>query len=253
MKTMRYYLIFSVFAGVLTFNSINVQAHCDTMNGPVITAAKAALNKGDVKLILIWVQPKDEAAITELFNKTLKLRKINPEVQELADRYFFENLVRIHRAGEGEPFTGIKDSTEVEPPIATADKALETGSLVDVMKMLNEGIEKGVKEKFDIMMIRKNYDKKNVEAGREFVEAYVAFMHYVESIYNTTSDAEAGEHKIEIGNALSEKLNTASNENIFPASQLNQNPERHDYLTHILIIVGTLLIIIVQITLSRKK
>jgi hypothetical protein len=102
-------------------------------------------------------------------------------------------------------------------------------------------------------MTRKNYDKKNVAAGREFVGAYVVFMHYVEAIYNSASDAEAGEHKIETGNALSEKLNKVSNENISPTSQLNQNPERHDYLTHILIIIGTLLIIIVQITLSRKK
>ena len=28
------------------FNSINILAHCDTMNGPVISAAKDALNKG---------------------------------------------------------------------------------------------------------------------------------------------------------------------------------------------------------------
>ena len=47
------------------------------------------------------------------------------------------------------------------------------------MKMINTSIEKGVKEKFETMMSKKNYDKENVEAGREFVESYVIFMHYI--------------------------------------------------------------------------
>jgi hypothetical protein len=249
MKTMRNYLIFSVFAGVLTFNSINVQAHCDTMNGPVITAAKIALDKGDVKLILIWVSPKDEATVTELFNKTLKLRKINPDVQELADRNFFENLVRIHRAGEGEPYTGIKDSTEVEPSIAAADKALETGNLVDVMKMLEGSMGKGVKEKFNIMMSRKNYDKNDVEAGREFVESYVTFMHSVEGIY-ASINASTEHHGLET-EAVNIPQKTAGNEQHQTVSEINLNSG--DHISHILIISGVILIITVQILLNRRK
>jgi hypothetical protein len=248
-KTLTNYLILVAFTGALAFNSINLQAHCDTMNGPVITAAKLALDKGDVKLILIWVSPKDEAAITELFNTTLKLRKINPEVKQLADRNFFENLVRIHRAGEGEPYIGIKDSIEVEPPIAAADKALETGSLVDVMKMLSEGIEKGVKEKFDIMMTRKNYDKKNVEAGREFVESYVTFMHYVEGIYATTN-ASSEHHGIE-SEAVNVSPKTTGNEQHQTVSEIDHNSG--DHISHILIIAGVIIIITVQILVNRKK
>lgn len=249
MKTIRNYLIFTVLTSALFFNSINIQAHCDTMNGPVITAAKQALKTGDVKLILIWVSPQDEATITELFNKTIKLRKISPEVQELADRNFFENIVRIHRAGEGVPYTGIKDSTEVEPPIAAADKALQTGNMADVMKMLNGSIEKGVKGKFDLMMSLKNYDKGDVEAGRKFVESYVTFMHYLESIY-ISANASTEHHALESEAPSSSHI-------ITPKEQHQQSGEiihnSGDHISHILIIVGVLLIITVQVLLNRKK
>jgi hypothetical protein len=42
------------------------------------------------------------------FTKTLAVRKQSKEAKELADMYFFETLVRIHCAGEGAPYTGLK-------------------------------------------------------------------------------------------------------------------------------------------------
>ena len=33
----------------------NLFAHCDGMDGPVVTAAEQALETGDVNLVLIWV------------------------------------------------------------------------------------------------------------------------------------------------------------------------------------------------------
>jgi len=77
------------------------------MDGPVIKAAKQALETGDVNPVLIWVLKKDETEIRNAFQKTLAVRKLSPEAKELADMYFFETLVRIHRAGEGEPYTGL--------------------------------------------------------------------------------------------------------------------------------------------------
>ena len=77
------------------------EAHCDTMGGPVVADAKVALEKKDVTPALKWVNVKDEREIRELFTKTLKVRAHGSEARELADRYFFETLVRVHRAGEG--------------------------------------------------------------------------------------------------------------------------------------------------------
>src|SRR5574340_348706 len=99
-------------------------AHCDTLDGPVVATARASLEKGDVTPVLKWVRKEDEKEIQELFNKTLIVRKQGKEAKELADMYFFETLVRIHRAGEGAPYTGLKAAGTVEPSVAAADKAL---------------------------------------------------------------------------------------------------------------------------------
>jgi hypothetical protein len=40
-----------------------VAAHCDGLDGPVVPAARKALETGDVNLVLIWVQKSDEAEI----------------------------------------------------------------------------------------------------------------------------------------------------------------------------------------------
>ena len=88
--------------------SAPVYAHCDGMDGPVVKAAQAALAKGDVNLVLIWVRKNDETEIRQAFERTVNVRKLSPEAKELADTYFFETLVRIHRAGEGAPYTGLK-------------------------------------------------------------------------------------------------------------------------------------------------
>lgn len=162
-------------------------AHCDTKSGPVITAAKEALNSGNVNLVLIWVQKNDEGIIKEAFNHTLKVRKLNDEAKDLADNYFFETLVRIHRQGEGFAYTGIKNDEEVELPIKKADEALESGSVKDVKSLLMNIIDKELTSKFNTMMELKDYNKNNVEAGRELVEKYVEFMHYVEKLYNTAN------------------------------------------------------------------
>ncbi|HZD40652.1 MAG TPA: DUF6448 family protein, partial [Terriglobales bacterium] len=83
-------------------------AHCDGLDGPVVKAAQNALQTGNVDLVLIWIRPKDEKEIRTAFQKTLAVRQLNPQARELADMYFFETLVRVHRAGEGAPYTGLK-------------------------------------------------------------------------------------------------------------------------------------------------
>lgn len=158
-------------------------AHCDTLDGPVVAAARKALDTGNVNLVLIWVQKKDEAEIRNHFQKTVAVRKAGGQAKELADMYFFETLVRIHRAGEGAGYTGLK-SGPVEPPIAAADKALETGKLQDVAKLISKRTEEGLHRSFEDMMKKKKYNPNDVAAGRAFASAYVEYTHYVERLYD---------------------------------------------------------------------
>lgn len=162
------------------------QAHCDTMNGPVVTEAKAALEKGDVAPVLKWVKKDNEGEIRAAFKKTLNVRSKGPEARELADMYFFETLVRIHRAGEGASYTGLK-TVPVEPIIAAADKALEAGTADDLTKMVTGHVAAGIRERFGKAVEAKKRANDSVEAGREYVEAYVQYTHYVEGLHQAVA------------------------------------------------------------------
>jgi len=175
------------------FLAPKVSAHCDGMDGPVVTAARNALDTGNVNLVLIWVQKNHEEEIKKAFQNTLAVRKLNPQAKELADMYFFETLVRIHRAGEGEPYTGLKPAgRDLGPAIPAADKAVADGKLEPLYKLLTDKVHEGLHDRFKRVMEKKNFNKDNLEVGREFVEAYVIFLHYVEGIYDAAGKTVHG-------------------------------------------------------------
>jgi len=166
------------------------RSHCDTMDGPVVQAAKVALEKKDVTPVLKWVKKEAEAEIKTAFARTLVVRAQGADARDLADQFFFETLVRLHRTSEGEPFTGIKPSgTELEPAIVGADKALETGSVDDVVKLVTDEAAAGVRKRFAEAREKRKHAEKSVEAGREFVAAYVEYVHYVEGLHETAQGA----------------------------------------------------------------
>jgi hypothetical protein len=160
-----------------------VEAHCDTMGGPVVKAAQAALGKGDVTAVLKWVKPSQEAELRQAFQRTLAVRKLGREARDLADKYFFETLVRVHREGEGAPYTGLKPAGAVEPVIAASDQALTTGSADELTKEITQLVAAGIGERFAETMEKKRHADDSVAAGREFVAAYVEFTHYVERLH----------------------------------------------------------------------
>lgn len=156
-------------------------AHCDTMEGPVVADAKKAIEHNNVNYVLKWVAAVEEKEIIEAFALSMKVRNLSPDAKELADKYFFETLVRIHRNGEGVPYTGIKPyGTPIDKKISAADKAIETGDLAPLKPMVSSDMLPELTERFDKVMSLKNFDVNNVAAGRKYVEAYVQFFHYAE-------------------------------------------------------------------------
>ncbi len=173
-----------------------VSAHCDTMDGPVVVDAKVALAKADVSRVLKWIAKEKEEEIRTAFKKTLAVRSKGSEARELADMYFFETLVRVHRAGEGAPYTGIKPAgTDPGPAVSASDRALEEGDVDGLAKRIGELAEAGVRERFARANEAKEHANHNTEAGREFVAAYVVFVHYVEGLHGTI--AGPGDHQAE--------------------------------------------------------
>lgn len=190
MRIARKARLLSVVIGILglLLASRNVLAHCDTMDGPVIVDAKQALEKGDITPVLKWVKAGAEQEIRPVFEKVLAIRNNGPKEKEVADAYFFETLVRVHRAGEGAPYEGIKPAgTALEPGIKEADEALVTGSAEALIEDLTDDIAHGVQERFAPARDAATHKDESVEAGREYVEAYVIFMHYVEGLYKGVS------------------------------------------------------------------
>jgi hypothetical protein len=158
-------------------------AHCDTLDGPVVGAARKTLESGNVSLALVWVQKNDESEIRKAFDQTRAVRKAGGDAKALADRYFFETLVRVHRAGEGAPYTGLKPNGTVEAPVAAADKAIGSGKLQALAKLIADRTEEGLHRHFGEVMAKKKYNPADVEAGRAYTSAYVEFVHYAERLY----------------------------------------------------------------------
>jgi len=179
----KHILIALVIFEMLFLYSINANAHCDTLDGPVVESARKSLATGDVTPVLKWVSIDVEQVIRTAFQNTMEVRKLGGQAQKLADMYFFETLVRIHRAGEGATYTGLKPGVGVDPAIALADKALESGSVDKLVGVLTDATAKGIRERFRRALETRKHADKSVNAGREFVEAYVIFTHYVEELH----------------------------------------------------------------------
>ena len=182
-------LVGSLVGGVLVGQPTPAEAHCDSVNGPVVLAAQQALDKGDVKLVLPYVKPNAEAELTAAFNQTLDVRKRGPEARALADRYFFETAVRLHRAGEGAAYTGLKTETDHGPALSAADRALETGSLAETYAVLTEAIHGGVDQRYQAVVTARAHEAElgTVEAARERAEAELMFEKYVYEVYSMAS------------------------------------------------------------------
>ena len=188
---------FGLILGIATTG--NVSAHCDGLDGPVVAAARRALASGNVNLALIWVQPGDEAEIRAVFKNAASVRKLGPAAEQLADRQFFETLVRLHRAGEGAAYTGLKPAgLDLGPAIPAADRAIDTDDLAKLEELLSRAVQKGLQQRHQKVMTLRKYEPGDVRAGREYVAAYVEFIHYVERLYESAGTDSHG-HYVQSG------------------------------------------------------
>lgn len=194
-------LLFVLCLGTVALSSPNeAAAHCDTHEGPVVKAGQKALQTGDLDLARIWVKADAEVELKRAFEQALAVRKLNGEARELADRYFLETLVRLHRAGEGEPYTGIRPKgTDIGPVIPAADAAIVSNSSRAVAKLIVDATQAGLQHRLERVVAHKTFPSRDIRKGRAYVEAYVAFTHYVEALYATatagaTSHAQHEKH-----------------------------------------------------------
>ena len=160
--------------------------HCDSLDGPVVKAAAAALEAGDVALVLPYVPAGGEDEVTQAFMLTLAVEPLAPEAKQLADEWFFENVVRIHRAGEGAPFTGLKPAGLSHGPVVpVAERAIESGSPDELVTLLTGMVEEAVRERFDRVMAGKAHANGDVGKNRAYVESALGLQVWSHSIFET--------------------------------------------------------------------
>ena len=170
-------------------------AHCDSLDGPVVTDARRAFAQGNVNLVLLWVKKSDEGPVREAFLMAQEVRKLGGEAQKLAEQFFFETLVRLHRASEGAAYTGLKPGgRDLGPVIPAGDKAMETGDLRPVWDLIREGAHQGLHQRFEAVRKARLDRDTSPELGRKFVAAYVEYIHYAVNLYDlatgTKGDAD---------------------------------------------------------------
>lgn len=157
-------------------------AHCDTMEGPAVKDGKLALETSNINVALKWVRPEAADELRRLFDQALAIRHRGEDVRAVADRWFLENLVRVHRAGEGAPYTGIAPvGAPVDERVRAADEAIATGSLAPLTGLVPEEQLAELEKRFSDVLARRDFPVDDVDAGRAYLDAYIRFFKLAES------------------------------------------------------------------------
>lgn len=188
-------IIILVGIALVTIMSKKAEAHCDTMDGPAVQDGRRALETGNINYAYKWIFEEFEEELKEIFDLSLKVRKLGADAREAADRWFLENLVRIHRAGEGASYNGLKPSgTVLDPKVAAADESIALGNMSPIKGYVTMDKYHLLEEKFNRAIALKDYDINDVKAARAYVEAYVTFFKMAEGEEHEHRLAHGHEH-----------------------------------------------------------
>jgi hypothetical protein len=166
---------------LMTIMTEKASAHCDTMDGPAVQDGRIALETGNINYAYKWIFEDFEKELKEIFDLSLKTRRLGADAREAADRWFLENLVRIHRAGEGASYDGLKPSgTALDPKVIAADESISLGNMSPIKGLVTMEEYNLLEEKFNRAIALKDYDINDVKAARAYVEAYVTFFKMAE-------------------------------------------------------------------------
>ncbi len=169
--------------------------HCDSMDGPVVLAAKRALAAHDPKIALPYVKAEGEPEVLAAFERTIAAHEGNRGANEVADLYFYETHVRVHRAGEGAPYTGLKPAgLGFGPVVPVAERAIESGSPDELVELLTEQVRREVLERFGRATALKPHADESVEHAREYVEATLGLQVWAHKLYACAAAGPHDEH-----------------------------------------------------------
>lgn len=169
--------------------------HCDAMDGPVVQAAVRALDERDVEIVLPFVDVEGDAEIRRAFEDTVVVRQVGGAARRLADRSFLETVVRVHRAGEGAPYTGLKPAgLDHGPAIPAAERAIETGSPEELSRLLGDALEHQVKSRLDEVMALQAHAGQGLNAARAYTASMLGLQVWANRVYEVLNADPHEEH-----------------------------------------------------------
>lgn len=199
MTSIKMLIVAIVAAGTL-FGAQSAQAHCDSLDGPVAKAVQKALDNGNLNPVLAYAPATAEAEIRVAFEKSRKVRGLGAEARTLADQAFMETVIRLHRAGEGAAYTGLRPAgIDYGPVIPAAEHAVETGDLAKLKAVLMEKIEHALNERLAHVRELKKAPLEpktaaEVPHSRERVSAELGFITFAENLHQAALGKGAEQH-----------------------------------------------------------
>lgn len=158
--------------------------HCDSLDGPVVAAAREALERNDVTVVLPYVHAPGEDEVRSAFARTQSVRTVGGPAQELAERWFFETVVRVHRAGEGAAFTGLKPAgLDVGPVIPVAERAADDLRPDALAELLAEEVRRQIRDRIDRLRSLDDARSGDVPSERRYVEARLGLQVYSHRLF----------------------------------------------------------------------
>lgn len=184
LPVMMMFILFSI-------GTLPAYAHCDSVDGPVITDAKEALKTNEVSHVFKWIDKEQEKEVTTLFNKTYNLKDGDPEIYELVKKHFFETLVRLHRETENAPYTGLKAAGTTKKIIQLSDEAIQDKNIDALISKLNNHVEKVIRNRYEKVEKLNEVKDESAQKGREYVKAYVQYTHTIEALHDVLKHGDA--------------------------------------------------------------
>ena len=199
MSTLKTVITTTLAVGFL-FASQAAQAHCNSVDGPVAKAVQAALDDGNINPVLAFAPASAEAEIRTAFEKSRKVRSLGGEARALADQAFMETTVRLHRAGEGAAYTGLKPAgIDYGPVIPAAEHAVRTGDLTKLKVVLAAEIEHALTDRLAHVREAQKapldpQTAAEVPPARERISAELGFITFAESMHQAILGKGAEQH-----------------------------------------------------------
>jgi hypothetical protein len=177
-----------IFVAGFVFGAMAAHAHCDAVDGPVAKVAIAALEDGNINPVLAYAPATAEEEIRAAFERSRAVRGLGGHASELAEHAFLETVIRLHRAGEGAAYTGLKPAgIDYGPVIPAAEKAVQTGDLAALKALLVEEIEHALTER--LAQVRELKDvplnpktSAEVPHARKRVSSELGFITFAETL-----------------------------------------------------------------------